>query len=253
MVHEPYVAPVDGRTFLMAAWQRFQLLALRLIAQRVLAPSAEQARRCGTRLRTPRVVPVGSNLPDARLGRDAARRSLGIAAHEVVLVSFAASPAGRRQELIAAAANGVLDGGTACTLLVLGVANEPPTGTAPAIRVIHPGQLEDADVALRLAAGDIFLAPYVDGVSTRRTALMAALQHALPVVGTVSSLSDGVLVESDAIVEVGVDDVEEFRRATVRLAAGREERARRGQAARLLFEREFAWERIADRLMLELR
>jgi len=253
MVHEPYVATVDARTFLMAAWQRLQLLLLRLVAQRVLAPSADQARRCGTRLRKPRVVPVGSNLPDARRAREPARRSMDIAAEDVVLVSFAASPAGRRQELISAAARGVVEGGNRCVLLVLGVANAPPPGLRSEVRVIHLGHLGDAEVALRVAAGDIFLAPYVDGVSTRRTTLMTALQHALPVVATATSQSDRLLVESDAIITVPVDAVDEFRLATARLAAGQEERDRRARSARTLFEREFGWDRIAERLMRELR
>ena len=253
MVHEPYVATVNLRTFLMAAWQRLQLLLLRVIAQRVLAPSVDQARRCGTRLRKPRIVPVGSNVPDARLRRGAARQMMDVSPRDVVLVSFAASPAGRCQELISAAASGVVGDGYRCVLLVLGVANVPPRGLPSEVRVIHLGHLEDGDVALRVAGGDIFLAPYIDGVSTRRTALMTALQHELPVVGTLSSQSDRVLLESDAIVAVPADAVAEFGLATARLAAEQDERDRRGRSARDLFEREFAWHRIAERLMRELR
>lgn len=81
---------------------------------------------------------------------------------------------------------------------------------------------------------------------------MAALQHALPVVGTVTVRSDRVLRDSDAIVAIAVDAVDESARATERLASDREERLRRGLAARALFEREFAWDRIAARLLREL-
>lgn len=252
MVHEPYVATVDARTCLMAAWQRTQLVLLRLGAQRVLAPSADQARRCGKRFRRARVLPVGSNLPDGRLGRDAARRSLEAQADDIVLVTFAASPSGHRQDLVSAAASSVVEGGRSCVLLVLGVGNTVPRGVPPEVRISRPGHLPDAELARQLAAGDIFVAPYVDGVSTRRTALMAALQHALPVVGTVTVRSDRVLRDSDAIVAIAVDAVDESARATERLASDREERLRRGMAARALFEREFAWDRIAARLLREL-
>jgi glycosyltransferase involved in cell wall biosynthesis len=252
MVHEPYVAAVDARTCLMAAWQRTQLGLLRLGARRVLAPSADQARRCGKRFRRARVLPVGSNLPDGRLGRDAARRSLGAQADDIVLVTFAASPSGHRQDLVSAAASSVVEGGRSCVLLVLGVGNTVPRGLPPEVRISRPGHLPDAELARQLAAGDIFVAPYVDGVSTRRTALMAALQHALPVVGTVTVRSDRVLRDSDAIVAIAVDAVDESARATERLASDREERLRRGLAARALFEREFAWDRIAARLLREL-
>jgi len=252
MVHEPYVATVDARTCLMAAWQRTQLVLLRLGARRVLAPSADQARRCGKRFRRARVLPVGSNLPDGRLGRDAARRSLGAQADDIVLVTFAASPAGHRQDLVSAAARGVVGMGRSCVLLVLGVGNTVPPGVPPEVCISRPGHLPDAELARQLAAGDIFVAPYVDGVSTRRTALMAALQHALPVVGTVTVRSDRVLRDSVAIVGIAVDAVDESARATEWLARNGEERLRRGMAARALFEREFAWERIAERLVREL-
>lgn len=253
MVHEPYVASVDARTRVMAAWQRPQLLLLRLIADCVLVPSAEQARRCGTRLRRPRVVPVGSNLPHARGDRSAARAAMGMVSADIVLVSFAASPAGRRQDMICAAARSVVASGRPCVLLVLGINNMPPPGLPKAVRVVHRGHLETADVAQCLAAGDIFLAPYVDGVSTRRTALMSALQHSLPVVGTIGPRSDRVLLESEAIAGVPVDAAAEFARETARLAAGENDRQRRGAAARALFEREFTWDRIAERLLQQLR
>ncbi len=81
---------------------------------------------------------------------------------------------------------------------------------------------------------------------------MAALQHALPVVGTVTVRSDRVLRDSVAIVGIAVDAVDESARATEWLARNGEERLRRGMAARALFEREFAWERIAERLVREL-
>ncbi|MDP9224124.1 MAG: glycosyltransferase, partial [Actinomycetota bacterium] len=218
-----------------------------------LVPSAEQASRCGTRFRPPRVLPVGSNLPDARPDRDVSRLAMGIRPAEIVLVSFAASAAGRRQEMICAAARSVVESEHSCVLAVLGIGNAPPVGLPADVRLVHRGHLEDVDVARCLAAGDIFLAPYVDGVSTRRTALMSALQHALPVVGTVGSRSDRVLLESEALVAVPVDATYKFGEATALLASSEQERERRGAAARALFEREFTWDRIVERLLQQLR
>ena len=54
----------------------------------------------------------------------------------------------------------------------------------PRLTIVRPGPQDAADLARLLAASDLFLAPYSDGVSTRRTTLMAALQHGLCVVTT---------------------------------------------------------------------
>lgn len=248
-VHEPYVAGVDMRTRIMRLWQRPQLFALRCLARSVIVVSHDAARRSGVGLRTPVVVPVGSNMPDGRAQRAAARESLGAESGDVVLVVFAASSAGRAQEHVLAAVRAVIEGGTGCILLALGVENVVPDGLPSEVRVHRPGYAPEADLARLLAAGDIFVAPFVDGISTRRTGLMAALQHGLAVVGTTTPRSDPVLLDTEAIVGIPVGDVPGFGRAVARLAADPSERARRGAAARCLYETSFSWERIAEQVL----
>ena len=57
---------------------------------------------------------------------------------------------------------------------------------------------EPADeVSRRLSAADLNLSAFIDGVSTRRGSLMAALQHGVASVGTRGYLTDQMLLNED--------------------------------------------------------
>jgi glycosyltransferase involved in cell wall biosynthesis len=248
MIHEPFVAPTDLRTTVMAAWQRPQLALIKALSDRVLAPSADAARRArGWGQRIP-VVPVGSNLPDRRGGRAAARERLGLGDGDLVLVTFERSGAGRLHAHVAAAVEAAREVASV-HLLVLGAGAKSPPDLHPSVSVRVAGPLPDDEVALRLAASDVFLANYEDGLSTRRTSLVAALQHGLPVVGTTVGRTDDLLLRCDGIVAVPAHDVLGYASAVRSLAAGHEERSRRGDAARSLFEEHFDWAVVARRVL----
>jgi glycosyltransferase involved in cell wall biosynthesis len=120
--------------------------------------------------------------------------------------------------------------------------------------VHHPGQLPGIVVAARLASADIFLAPYVDGVSSRRTALMAALQHALPVVGTDGASTDPLLRgATDALRLLPVGNPELFAESVFNLALSADLRSAMGRAARRLYEESFDWPVLAGRLLGSLQ
>lgn len=249
-VHEPYVAPHGVRTTLMATWHRLQLLLLRLLADAVLVPSGDARRRCGTWLRPAEVVPVGSNLPDRREDRVRIRRSLGAREDTIVLAVFGQSAAGRVNSLVTAAVRAVVAADADCCLVVLGPGHDAPAGLPDDVPVVQPGLLSLPDVAAMLGASDIFLAPYVDGVSTRRTTMMAALQHGLPIVGTTVGRSDACLTSSDALLLSDLDDTVGFATAAARLATGSAEREARSRAARALYDERFTWPVIAQKVLV---
>ena len=49
-------------------------------------------------------------------------------------------------------------------------------------RIVASGELSSKDMSIHLRLVDVFIFPQVDGISTRNTALMAAMAHGLPVV-----------------------------------------------------------------------
>jgi glycosyltransferase involved in cell wall biosynthesis len=255
MVHEPYM-PLSGvRRSLMGWWQRVQLGRVRKAADVTfvsIAPWLEAVRRFGPG--TPvHHIPVGSNLPDMRSHREAARAELGVTEGTIVLAAFGTSHPSRLMGHVGASAKALHDAGYSVILLNLG-ANAPAVeGVPEAVRVEMPGLLDPTMLARRLSAADVFVAPFIDGVSSRRSTFVSALQHALPVVATDGFLTDESLrQETDACRLVSVNDRDQFANAVVELAERPVERERLARGARLLYEREFAWPVIADQVMARL-
>jgi glycosyltransferase involved in cell wall biosynthesis len=252
MVHEPYVPMVNWKWMLMGAWQRTQLEACRIGADLVFASIEAWADvlRSRTPFRPSLHLPVGSNLPDRRDARGAMRQRLNLTDDHVVLASLSTSSAGRLEGHLVGAVNAVAAASANVTLLNLGAGAPKPRGLAGSVQLHQPGRLSYEELASWLSAADLFLAPFVDGVSTRRGSLMAALQHGLPVVGTDGSLTDDVLAQArDALLLVPVDRSDRFAEAVVELAQARADAASVGQRGRLLYQTRFDWPIVAGSLL----
>jgi glycosyltransferase involved in cell wall biosynthesis len=66
-------------------------------------------------------------------------------------------------------------------------------------RVRATGRLPSSDAAAVLMGCDVLLQPYIDGVTTRRTSVMAGLINARPVVTTTGHLTEAVWSETRAV------------------------------------------------------
>lgn len=94
---------------------------------------------------------------------------------------------------------------------------------------------------------------FTDGVSTRRTTLMAGLAHGLPVVGLSGTSTDTVLRRHpEALILTPVGDREAFARAVLAITSNVACLAAAGRAAQELYATEFDWPVIARRLMAVL-
>jgi glycosyltransferase involved in cell wall biosynthesis len=121
----------------------------------------------------------------------------------------------------------------------------------------HPDlapQLAQADslppeaVSAHLQACDLMVQPYVDGVSTRRTTIMAALAHGLPVVSASSSLSEPFWKGSGAVVLAGQNEPGALAEAAEALLSDPARQARLGEKARTLYNSRFAIEHVVETL-----
>jgi glycosyltransferase involved in cell wall biosynthesis len=251
-VHETHVGVTDWRSALMGSWQRIQLLALRTLADLIITPTEAWAgplRRSLPR-RPVHHIPVGSSLPDMGRFRSAERRRLGMGEEAVGLAAFGTGHPSRLISSIEHAALAVARAGHSVVMLNLG-AGTPSLRRLDGVIPMHtPSRLDPEPLARRIAAADIFLAPYVDGVSTRRTTVMAALQHGVPVVGTYGESTDAVLRNAaPALQLVPACDPRAFSEAAVALANDKDLRARASKAARELYRAAFDWPVVTEQLL----
>jgi glycosyltransferase involved in cell wall biosynthesis len=257
MVHEPYVPMVNWRWTLMGLWQRCQLAAA-LWESHLAFVSIDRWARSLRKLPFARPtfhLPVGSNLPDMRAARNAQRMQLNADDDTVVIATFTTGIPGRLDSHLAAAIDEVARGGQKVLVLNLGAGAPRLDGAiAEPVELIETGRLPSEELASNLAASDLFLAPFIDGVSTRRTTVMAALQHGVPVVGTTGFLTDRIFRDAAHNLRlVPVESPGAFAAAAVHLALNSGERVALGLAGRELYERSFDWPVIAKELVMRLR
>lgn len=258
MVHEPYVPMVSWRWTLMGLWQRTQLAALRAEADVVFASIEAWTSQLSRwwPLRPTRHLPVASNLPDKRTSRAEERERLGVDTTDtVVLAAFGTGHPARLTSLLVDAANAAAATRGRVLLLNLGAGARTLRGRLEKNVELHePGNQSEDALARSLAAADVFLIPLVDGVSTRRGSLMAALQHGLAVVGTDGPLTDRVLRDaSGALRLVPTGRPEAFARTVARLVDSPDERRELGRAARALYAESFDWPAAGKRVLDDLR
>jgi glycosyltransferase involved in cell wall biosynthesis len=254
MFHETYVDMKNFRWTLMGAWQRGQLLAIQATADVQLCSIqrwTERLRR--TALGRPvHHLPVASNLPDARGRRSAVRGRLRADADTVVLSCMGLRHPGRLHEHVLAAAREAGGAAKSVLLLDLGPGSDSSARLAKNVELRATGFLSADDLAGHIAASDVFLAPYMDGVSTRRTTVMAALQHGIPVVGTTGHLTDDVFRHAPELVLSDPRRPDRFGDAVTDLVREPEARTRLGAAGQRLYETSFDWPVLADALRRHL-
>ena len=98
-----------------------------------------------------------------------------------------------------------------CHMLLLGdrsdVVCRALTSAHPSLagRLFATGRLTPDDVSHHVAACDLMLQPYPDGISSRRTSAMAALSHGRAIVTTAGRLTEPLWAEASAAVLVSID------------------------------------------------
>lgn len=134
---------------------------------------------------------------------------------------------------------------TDCHLLLLGRGSSTMrdalvSSHAEWARRIHAaGDLAPDDLSRHVAACDVMLQPYPDGVSSRRTSVMVALAHGRPVVTTLGALSEPVWADADAAVLVSSDEPAGLALATAALLQQPSRRAGFAARGRALYDGRF--------------
>lgn len=115
-------------------------------------------------------------------------------------------------------------------------------------RVHATGRLDARDLSFHVSACDVLIQPYPDGVTTRRTTVMAALSHGRPVVTTSGPLTESFWKSSNAVVLAEVEDADAFVSSVLGLLDNPTKRTHLAECARELYRSQFDIECIVGRL-----
>lgn len=107
-------------------------------------------------------------------------------------------------------------------------------------RVEGTGRLSGAQAAAALRACDLLVQPYPDGVTTRRTSMMAALTTSVPVLTTAGRLTESIWTETSGVALTPSGDVAALVGKAAALAADPAARAALGARGRDLYDERFA-------------
>jgi glycosyltransferase involved in cell wall biosynthesis len=263
MVHEPYLAFGEGswKQNGVAAVHRLMTAALMKAATRVWIsiPAWEDRLRPYAFGRPLEFswLPVASNIPvvDDPAGVRAVRDSY--AANGERLVGHFGTYDRNTTELLLRAAPLLLQDNPACKLLLLGrggeqvraklIAAQPDLriGSQPGLaeRVHATGTMSANNISLHLSACQLLLQPFIDGVSSRRTAVMAGLAHGIPIVTTSGRLTEPLWAESKAVALAPGADAAALVKETSELLSDETSRRRLSAAGKELYDQRFAIER----------
>jgi len=116
-------------------------------------------------------------------------------------------------------------------------------------RVVATGTLEPRAVARHLAACDLLVQPFPDGVSTRRGSVMAGIALGVPVLSNVGGNSERVWIDTGAL---AMSDIAQMPERIQSLLADAEQRESIGAAGRILYQQMFSLDRTVDTLRSKL-
>ena len=250
MFHEPYFYFTLRRPWLnaMALGQR-AMAALLIRASDPIYVSTETWLRYLAPYGTPasiRVLPIPATVPGHASAEDVLRFRNGLDAGEIVIGHFGTYGDHVVGELIPAIKTIVrrLPG---VRIALLGAGSdrflERLRREVPSARAAASGYLDPVEIAAALRACDLVVQPYPDGVTTRRTSVMAALVNGVPVVTTRGPLTEPIWAETGAVSLVPAGRPSDMEAAAVALALDSDARGALAIRERRVYEQHFAMER----------
>jgi glycosyltransferase involved in cell wall biosynthesis len=252
--HEMWVELTAGRSSLVA--HPVQRAAARLIVAAsshtgvsIEAWAETLARKYPAHAHLIEWIPVGATiLPDGTSRADH-RSALKIEPDEIVVIHFSPRGSGKATSLVDGVWSRLKDL-RRVRWVVIGSERKDAgrllPGMSAAEEVLFTGYSPPKDVSRWLAAADLCLVPFVDGISSRRTSAVAAMAHGLPVASTAGKLTDSIF-RSGPVLLWPADTAGMAEAARKLLADPKALDALRKPTSRF-HDTHFAWRRIVDKI-----
>jgi hypothetical protein len=251
MVHEPFLGFGEGswRQNIPAAMHRLMTMMLLRAADRVYV-SIPQWEKCLRPYMPGRNVPVQwlpipSNVPVMNdvAAVQAVRRRYRM--NDGLLIGHFGTYGWPVTSLLEPVLLAMGQQSTKYTLLLMGIGSEAFRSALLrkkpelASQIRATGALTPQDLSSHIAACDVLIQPYLDGVSTRRTSFMAGLAHGKAIVTTTGPATESLWSMVGAVATAPTGDVNTFVRLVSELCADENKRTRMGDSARKLYQERF--------------
>jgi hypothetical protein len=256
IVHEPGLAFGEGswRHDAVAAIHRLMLYVLLRDAARVWIsiPAWEKLIRPLVPAETPVLwLPVPSNVP-ACPDKDTVRRIRAEHCRRGVLIGHLGTYGRGITSLLAPALLQICSAAE-CEILLMGQGSREfrrrlVEAGAVGDRIHASGFLPGWDLCQMIAACDLLVQPYPDGISSRRSSAMAGLALGKAVVTTAGRLTEPVWTQAGAVAAVPAGNPEALAVEVVRLIQDHEARRRLGGVGQGLYNRRFSIEHTVSAL-----
>jgi glycosyltransferase involved in cell wall biosynthesis len=115
-------------------------------------------------------------------------------------------------------------------------------------RVFATGYVPTSTLVRYLSACDLFLQPYPDGITSRRTSAMACLSLGRPIVTTSGHLTEPLWADTGSVALADVADVDGFTAAAMRLISDDAAREYLGQLGQRLYREHFSLVHVIEAL-----
>lgn len=254
MAHEDFVPVSSWKFAVMTTWQRWQFWRLGRASDLVLCSVEPWVFRYQNWFpETPvRHAPVASNVPRLPTSGSHERKRLGVPEDACVLGLFGTIAAVRDLDLVRATLEGMRD--VNAKILYVGAQGERVRSALEGWPIIDAGPLPAEGVSRSFSAIDIYMAPFYEGVSSRRGSFMIGLQHGVPTV-TTHGPETGTLLEGhsgEAFISSLPGARAKYSAEVRALWEDSERRARIGKAGQRLYDEVFAWDVLSHRLLRDM-
>lgn len=125
------------------------------------------------------------------------------------------------------------------------------TATYPQLkdRLVVSGLIPAEQVSLHLQACDLLVQPYADGVSSRRTSVMAGLAHGKPVVTNIGTATEAIWSETNCVAMTEIENLQGMAQLVESLLTDSTARQRLEARAVSTYDEHFEWKRVLTTLL----
>lgn len=256
MFHETYVPSWPWRFFVMRLWQYPQFSAICQTADCAFVSTERwlpAVREVTTKLPLYH-APVGSNLPHCLLTRAEAKTKIGAAEHTPLVGLFGTAHVSRALDFVGDAAAEIQKQHPNAALAYVGRDGAAVEETCKGIKVLNLGPLDAEEAAIAIRAMDVMISPFTDGISTRRTSVITALQQGTPLCTTSREWTDKLFSDfpAESFRMSPAEDKAAFITNAVAMAAAAKDNPEAGADLRAAFETHFSWPSVAGTFLHHL-